>query len=239
VTQPNLDETSQIAQEALLQHLQTAGIESVLESGTIFVNMNGIQSIVARALEVSPTQEGAVAHVGVQVNGDSTGEEGIIDVVAGIERAPYLAARSAVDKWARHTFPPILAAFAEDDDPVRGVGITQLVAQGDEQWQILSGNPLMIGMPQDQIDLDNATREKRLFPGFVGDPLAERLGTEERQIHWLKVYVASSGGRVISECQFDNHDWDDLSALLAAEFIFPTMSGPFLSQTQFLVIRPA
>ncbi|MBI1258402.1 MAG: hypothetical protein GC204_13105 [Chloroflexi bacterium] len=240
MTQPNLDELSQVAQAALLQHLQTqTEIEAILDGEAVLLNLDGSPTILARVLEVTPTEAGAVAQVGVRLSSEWINEEGIIDVVAGIERAPYLAARSAVDKWLRYTFPPIRAAFASDDEMVRGVGITQLVAHNDEQWQILSANPLMIGMPQDQIDLDNATREKRLFPGFVGDPLAERLGDEERALHWLKIYVASSHGRVIAECQFDNRDWDELAALLMAEFSFPPLSASFLSLTQFLVIRPA
>ena len=236
----NLDELSQIAQEALLHSLQTqVGVASVLENGAIRVNLNGIQSLVARVLEVSETGGGCVAQVGVRVSGESISPEGLIDVIAGIERAPYLAVRSAIDKWMRFTFPPIRAAFAPDDEHIHGVGITQLVAQGDEQWQIFSGNPLLIGMLQDQTVLEQALSGKRIFPDIIGDPLAVRLSEEARTLHWLKVLVASVSGSVIAECQFDNHEWEALDDLLAAQFTFPPLVGDFLSLKQVLVIRPA
>ena len=240
MSEHNLDELTEIAQAALLQALQTqAGVESILENGAIRVNLNGIPSIVPRVLEVAETGGGCVAQLGVRFSTESISSEGIIDVIAGIERAPYLAVRSAVDKWMRFTFPPIRAAFASDDEPVYGAGITQLVAQDDEQWQILSGNPLMIGMLQDQAILEQVLSGKRIFPDVVGDPLALRLGEEARTIHWLKITVTSVGGSLTAEAQFDNHEWQALGDLLTSQLELPPLLGDFLSLKQMLVIRPA
>jgi Family of unknown function (DUF6348) len=240
VIEPNLDDLTQIAQTTLLEALQTqAGVECILENGAIQVNLSGIQSIVPRVLEVSETGGGCVAQLGIRVSAESISQEGIIDVIAGIERAPYLAVRSAVDKWLRFTFPPIRAAFASDDEPVYGAGITQLVAQSDEQWQIFSSNPLMIGMLQDQALLEQSLSGKRIFPDVVGDPLALRLSEEARSIHWLKLTVTSVSGSLLAECQFDNHEWQALDDLLASELEFPPLVGDFLSLKQVLVIRPA
>ncbi|MEO8392450.1 MAG: DUF6348 family protein, partial [Chloroflexota bacterium] len=159
----NLDELSQIAQAALLQNLEIqAGIECDLIDGMIRVNLDGAPSIWARVLEVSETGGGCVAQLGIRVSSEWISEEGIIDVIAGIERAPYLAVRGAVDKWMRFTFPPIRAAFAPDDARIHGVGITQLVGQQDQQWQILSSNPLIVGLLQDQAVLEQALSSKRI-----------------------------------------------------------------------------
>jgi hypothetical protein len=240
VIENNLDELSQIAQAALLQSLQMqAGIESDLEDGMIRLNLDGAPSIWARVLEVSESGGGCVAQLGIRVSSEWISEEGIIDVVAGIEREPYLAVRSAVDKWLRFTFPPIRAAFVPEDTRIHGAGITQLVGQNDQQWQILSGNPLIVGLLQDQSALEQALSSKRIFPDVIGDPLALRLSEETPALHWLKIVIASTDGGVIAECQFDNHDWSELNDHLASEFEFPPLSGDFLSLTQFLAIRPA
>jgi hypothetical protein len=240
VIEHNLDDLSQIAQTTLLQSLQTqAGIESALEDGAIRLNLIDVPSLMVRVLEVVETGNGCVAQLGVRVMGGSISEEGIIDVTAGIERAPYLAVRSAVEKWLRFTFPPIRAAFSPEDEPIPGVGITQLVADQDDQWQILSGNPLMIGLLQDQAVLEQALSGKRIFPDVIGDALALHLSEQPRTLHWLKLLVAWANGGMIAECQFDNHELSVLDDLLTADFQFPPLSGDFLSVTQFLLIRPA
>jgi hypothetical protein len=240
VTNTNLDELSSLAQTTLMQSLQTqAGIESAFQNGMIQLHLSGRPSLMVRVLEVSDTEGGCVAQLGVRVSHAATREEGLIDVTAGIERSADLAVSSAVDKWLRFTFPPIHAAFAPDNGQIVGAGITQLVAQNDQQWQIFSGNPLMIGLLQDQAALEQALGGKRLFPDVIGDALALQLGREVRALHWLKVLVASVNGGVMAECQFDNHEWPELDDLIRAEFKFPPLSSDFLSLTQFLVIRPA
>ena len=85
----NLDELSQIAQMALLESLQTqAGVEAALENGAILVHLSGIQSIIARVLEVSETGGGCVAQVGIRVSGEAIFQEGLIDVIAGSNARP-------------------------------------------------------------------------------------------------------------------------------------------------------
>ena len=240
MTDQNLDELSQIARTTLLQNIQTqAGIESVLENGSIRLNLNDSPLLMVRVLEVAESGGGCIAQVGVRVTGGSISAEGLIDVTAGIERAPYLAVRSAIDKWLRFTFPPIRAAFAPNGAQIFGAGITQLIAAQDQQWQILSGNPLMIGLLQDQSVLEQALSAKHIFPDVIGDTLAQHLSEQPRTLHWLKLLVATVNGGVTAECQFDNHEWSALDDFLTAEFKFPPLSGDFLSMTQFLVIRPA
>lgn len=236
----NLDELSQVAQVALLQALQAlAGAEAAMQGDRILVNLGAVIVVRARVLDVSASEDGSVVHLAVQVSGEATGEVGIFDILAGVESSPHEAILTAIRRWIRFTFPPIRAALSHSAPHDLSVGITQLVVRPDLQWTIVSGNPHIIGQPQDSASLQNALQgESSLVPGIAGDIVGARLNDEARRLHWLKLFVAFADGEKVVECQFDNAAWPELDDLLADQFWFPPLAGDFISLKQFIVFQP-
>ncbi len=238
-TAHNLDELSNVAQIALLQALQAlAGAEAAIQNDRIMVKLASLNRVQVRVLEVTDAEDSSVVQLAIQVVGDATGREGIFDILAGVESSPHEAILTAIRKWIRFTFPPIRAALSDAEQYDLNVGITQLVARPDLQWKVYTGNPLLIGQPQDTASLQAALREQSLFPGVAGDTVAARLNGEARRLHWIKLFAASANGEKIVECQFDNGEWPELDRLVASAFRFPPLLGDFLSVKQFVVVRP-
>jgi hypothetical protein len=202
------------------------------------VNLGSINTVRARVMDVTTSEDSSVVQLAVQVAGDAIGREGIFDILAGVERNPHEAILGAVRKWVRFTFPPIRAALSSAETFDATVGVTQLVARPDLQWRVFTGNPLIIGQQVDTATVQHALREKSLFPGIAGDTVAARLNGEGRQLHWLKLLAASVNGETVVECQFDNGEYPELDRLIASTFRFPTLMSDFISVKQFVVIKP-
>lgn len=239
-TQRNLDELSQAAQLALLQALQAlAGAEAALQGDQILVNLGAIYRVRVRVLAVEADDAGSLVHLAVQLLGAATGEPGIFDILSERERTPHEAVLKALRRWIRFTFPAIRAALSGVAPHDLSVGITQLVVRPDLQWTILSGNPYIVGQPQDVANLQKALQgDASLFPGIAGDLVGARLNAEPQVLHWLKLFVAFADGEKVVECQFDNAAWPELDELLAEAFWFPPLAGDFISFKQFIVIQP-
>jgi hypothetical protein len=237
----HLDELSQVAQIALLQALQAlAGAEAAMHEDRILVNLGALYTARALVLGVeNQGSEGSVAYLAVQVSGAGTGAQGIMDILTAAESSPHEAILTCVRRWVRYTFPAIRAALSNAESYNLNVGVTQLVVRPDLQWTIFTGDPFVVGLPQDQAELLNALKgDSSLFPGIAGDLVGPRLNAEGRRLHWLKLFVAWADGQKVIECQFDNGEWPELDDLLAENFWFPPLAGDFLSLKQFILIRP-
>jgi len=247
------EELTAHVQETLRQSVQShTGAECIVHEDYVFIRIDGINAVLCKVFWCRLQPNGQyLAQVGFQLIPDPPSKManrglGMLDMLAGWGFSPELAVENGVSKWMHSVFLAAFPALSPQTPHDKAVTVSPLslpqsVTNPIREWNIYQGPMVLTGQADDYEALKRQLKQTPPFPALIEHWLINAISLQQTDLHWLKLFLGRSNGRVYIECQFNNEEQPTLIELMRSHFVWLAIHNDteLLSFKQYFVIVPA